>query len=63
MHPFILSLEINDYFSPNISVFQTELWCCDEVAELDSCSNGGILCLLPLKSWVLSAHSDGTMKV
>ena len=54
---------MDDYFLLIFPVFQTELWCCDEVVELDSCSNGGILSLLPLKSWVLSGHSDGTIKV
>ncbi|KAA8537516.1 hypothetical protein F0562_027124 [Nyssa sinensis] len=45
------------------SVNATELWCCDEAFELDSCTNGEVLSLLHLKGRVISSHSDGTIKV
>ncbi|XP_031283198.1 putative E3 ubiquitin-protein ligase LIN-1 [Pistacia vera] len=45
------------------SVNATELWNCTEVVELDSSTNGEILCLLHLKGRLLSGHSDGTIKI
>ncbi|KAJ7966871.1 RING-type E3 ubiquitin transferase [Quillaja saponaria] len=45
------------------SIDATELWSCNEVVELDSCSNGEVLSLLYLKGRVISSHSDGTIKV
>ncbi|XP_057489854.1 putative E3 ubiquitin-protein ligase LIN-1 [Actinidia eriantha] len=45
------------------SIDPTELWWCAEVAELDSCTNGEVLCLLHLKGCIISSHSDGTIKV
>ncbi|KAL7175142.1 hypothetical protein ACSBR2_028862 [Camellia fascicularis] len=46
---------------PSVNV--TELWCCAEAAELDSCANGEVLSLLHLKGRLISSHSDGTIKV
>ncbi|KAA8528755.1 hypothetical protein F0562_036110 [Nyssa sinensis] len=44
-------------------VHATELWCCAEAFELDSCTNGEVLSLQYLKGRVISGHSDGTIKV
>uniref|UniRef100_A0A7N0ZY33 Uncharacterized protein n=1 Tax=Kalanchoe fedtschenkoi TaxID=63787 RepID=A0A7N0ZY33_KALFE len=46
-----------------VLVFQSELWYCAEVAEVDSCSNGDVLSLLHHKGRVYSSHADGTIKV
>uniref|UniRef100_A0A2N9FFD1 Uncharacterized protein n=1 Tax=Fagus sylvatica TaxID=28930 RepID=A0A2N9FFD1_FAGSY len=45
------------------SVDATDLWSCSEMVELDSCPNGEVLSLLHLNGWLLSSHSDGTIKV
>ncbi|XVF55313.1 hypothetical protein PTKIN_Ptkin06aG0027300 [Pterospermum kingtungense] len=45
------------------SVNATELWSCTEVLELDSSTNGEVLCMLHLKGCLISSHSDGTIKV
>ncbi|XWS59788.1 hypothetical protein CRYUN_Cryun08bG0151600 [Craigia yunnanensis] len=45
------------------SVNATELWSCTDVLELDSSTNGEVLCMLYLKGCLISSHSDGTIKV
>ncbi|XVE96847.1 hypothetical protein REPUB_Repub02eG0258400 [Reevesia pubescens] len=45
------------------SVNATELWSCTDVVELDSSTNGEVLCMLHLKGCLISSHSDGTIKV
>ncbi|XAR61650.1 Ubiquitin--protein ligase [Bertholletia excelsa] len=45
------------------SINPGELWCCNEIPDLDSCTNGEILSLLHLKGRIISSHSDGTIKV
>ncbi|XWS67032.1 hypothetical protein CRYUN_Cryun05aG0251500 [Craigia yunnanensis] len=45
------------------SVNATELWSCTDAVELDSSTNGEVLCMLHLKGCLISSHSDGTIKV
>ncbi|XVE76340.1 hypothetical protein DITRI_Ditri12bG0164300 [Diplodiscus trichospermus] len=45
------------------SVNAAELWSCNNVVELDSSTNGEVLCMLHLKGCLISSHSDGTIKV
>lgn len=45
------------------SVNAAELWNCKEVEELDSSTNGEVLCLTRLNGRIVSSHSDGTIKV
>ncbi|CAN4075718.1 unnamed protein product [Withania somnifera] len=40
-----------------------ELWCYSECPEIDISMNGEVLCLLHIRGWLISSHSDGTIKV
>ncbi|KAK6290419.1 hypothetical protein POUND7_001960 [Theobroma cacao] len=45
------------------SVNATELWSCTDIVELDSSTNGEVLCMLHLKGCLITSHSDGSIKV
>ncbi|KAL8524096.1 hypothetical protein ACS0TY_013891 [Phlomoides rotata] len=40
-----------------------ELWSCVEGPELDVSMNGEILSMLHIRNWLITSHSDGTIKV
>ncbi|XP_060192630.1 putative E3 ubiquitin-protein ligase LIN-1 [Lycium barbarum] len=40
-----------------------ELWCYSECPEMDVSMNGEVLCLIHIRSRLISSHSDGTIKV
>ncbi|XP_059281781.1 putative E3 ubiquitin-protein ligase LIN-1 [Lycium ferocissimum] len=40
-----------------------ELWCYSECPEIDVSMNGEALCLIHIRSRLISSHSDGTIKV